>query len=87
MMHDREKSDSTIVAVKQTNKAGTSVVAAAEPVERHGEAMLRMDGGDQEKRGRAKHTPDSGPGACVPSARPRTESRKAKEEGEDCLSH
>lgn len=33
MMHDREKSDSAIVAVKPTNKAGTSVVAAAELVE------------------------------------------------------
>jgi len=33
MMHDREKSDSAIVAVKPTNKAGTSFVAAAEPVE------------------------------------------------------
>src|SRR3990170_4781310 len=33
MMHEREKSDTAIVAVKPTNKAGASVAAAAEPVE------------------------------------------------------
>ena len=35
MMHDREKSDPAIVAVKPTNKAGRP---AAEPVERRAEA-------------------------------------------------
>ena len=33
MMHDREKSDSAIVAMKPTNKAEANVAAAAEPVE------------------------------------------------------
>ena len=33
MMHEREKSDTAIVAVKPTNKAGASIAAAAEPVE------------------------------------------------------
>src|SRR5262245_61191570 len=33
MMHEREKSDTAIVAVKPTNKAGASFAAAAEPVE------------------------------------------------------
>src|SRR5262245_64215602 len=42
MMHEREKSDTAVVAVKPTNKAGAT---AAEPVERHGGAMLRMDAG------------------------------------------
>jgi RNA-directed DNA polymerase len=33
MMHEREKSDTAVVAVKPTNKAGASIAAAAEPVE------------------------------------------------------
>jgi hypothetical protein len=33
MMHEREKSDTAVVAVKPTNKAGASVAVAAEPVE------------------------------------------------------
>ena len=47
MMHEREKSDTAIVAVKPTNKAGASIAAAAEA----GGAK----GGDQEERERAKH--------------------------------
>jgi group II intron reverse transcriptase/maturase len=43
MMHDREKSDSAIVAVKPTNKAGTSVVAAAEPVEPRAETKRNAE--------------------------------------------
>jgi len=56
MMHDREKSNSAIVATKPTNKAGAT---AAEVVLI---ARLRRDGakgGDQEKRKRAKHVPDT----------------------------
>jgi hypothetical protein len=88
MMHDREKSDPAIVAKKSANKAGRS---AAERMERHGEAMLRMDGRDQEERERAKHAPDvalkarvfdTTPGSCDPGARPRTARCKAKKEGE-----
>jgi hypothetical protein len=81
-MHDREKSDAAIVAAKPTNKAGARRVAVAESVERHGEAMLRMGGGDQEERGGAKHAPDFGPGSRVTGASTRTASRKAEEEGE-----
>ena len=33
MMHEREKSDTAVVAVKPTNKAGASIATAAEPVE------------------------------------------------------
>jgi RNA-directed DNA polymerase len=33
MMHEREKSDTAVVAVKPTNKAGASIAAAAELVE------------------------------------------------------
>jgi RNA-directed DNA polymerase len=33
MMHEREKSDTAVVAVKPTNKAGASIAAAAESVE------------------------------------------------------
>ena len=33
MMHEREKSDTAIVAVKPANKAEASITAAAEPVE------------------------------------------------------
>ena len=33
MMHEREKSDTAVVAVKPTNKAGACIAAAAEPVE------------------------------------------------------
>src|SRR5262249_40642933 len=38
-------------------------------------------GGDQGERGSAKHTPDTGPGACDPGAGPRTASCEAAEEG------
>ena len=40
MMHGREKSDSAIVAVKSTNKAGRP---AAEPMERRAEAKGNAD--------------------------------------------
>ena len=33
MMHEREKSDTAVVAVKPTNKAGACIAAAAEPAE------------------------------------------------------
>ena len=39
MMHDREKSDPAVVAAKPTNNVSVSKTVAAEPVERHGEAM------------------------------------------------
>ena len=71
MMHDREKSDSAIVAAKPTNKAGC---------ERCGAGGAK--GGGQGERERAKHAPDTGPGARVTGAGARTTSRKAKEEGE-----
>jgi len=70
MMHDREKSNSAIVATKPTNKAGAT---AAEVVLI---ARLRRDGakgGDQEERERAKHAPE--PDARVTGARSRTASR------------
>ena len=71
MMHDREKSDSAIVAMKPTNKAG-----------RTGGGAGGAKGGDRGERGPAKHAPDTEPGTRVTGAGPRTASRKAKEEGE-----
>jgi len=49
MMHDREKSDSAIVAVKPTNKAERS---AAEPVEPRAEAEGNVR---QQSTGRAQY--------------------------------
>ena len=69
-MHDPEKSDPGIVATKPTNKAGGPVAESVEPRP-----------GNQGERGSAKHAPDSEPGSRDPGAGPRTESRKAKEEG------
>src|SRR5580704_778757 len=68
-MHDPEKSDSAVVAVKPPNKAGSPAAEAAEP--RAG----------TKGNAAAKHAPDSDPGARDPGAEPRTASRKAKEEG------
>ena len=65
-MHDQEKSDSAIVAVKPSNKAGIAAAEAAEP-----------RGGDQGERGPAKHAPDPEPGARDPGAGPRTASARA----------
>ena len=70
MMHDREKSDSAIVAAKPTNKAAT---AAAEPVAK--------DGGRGEREP-AKHAPDTGPETRDTGAGAHTTSREAQEEGE-----
>ena len=53
-MHDQEKSDSAIVAVKSPNKTGYLVA----------EAMERR--GDRGKRGPAKHAPDADPGSRDP---------------------
>jgi RNA-directed DNA polymerase len=58
MMHDREKSDSVIVAEKPTNKAAS---AAAEPVEPR-TGTERITGG--------QHAPDTEPGTRVTGARP-----------------
>ena len=71
MMHEPEKSDSVVVAVKPTNKAGAFRGGAG-----------GAKGGDQGERGPAKHAPGSGPGKRVTGAGPRTASRKAREEGE-----
>ena len=71
MMHDREKSDSAIVAGKPTNKAGAT-----------GSGAGGAKGGGQGEREPAKHAPDTGPGTRVTGAGTRTASRKAKEEGE-----
>ena len=71
MMHGREKSDSAIVAMKPTNKAGRP---AAEPVEPRA--------GTKGNASQQQHAPDTEPGRRVTGAGPRTASRKAKEEGE-----
>src|SRR3982074_1887225 len=65
-MHDSEKSDSAIVAVKSPNKTGFS-----------GGGGDGAKGGDQGKRGSAKHAPDADPGSRDPGAGPRTASRSA----------
>src|SRR5215470_2560002 len=61
-MHDSEKSDSAIVAVKPQNNAGLPVAEAV------------AKGRDQGKRGPAKHAPDPEPDTRDPSAEPRTAS-------------
>ena len=71
MMHDHEKSDSAIVAVKPTNKAGQP---AAELVEPRAEAEGNVKS--------AKHGPGTVPGNRVTGAGAHTASCKAKEEGE-----
>ena len=70
MMHEPEKSDSAVVAVKPANKA-----------ERSGGGAGGAKGRDQGERGPAKHAPGAGPGKCVTGAGARTASREAKEEG------
>src|SRR5882757_4516 len=65
-MHDSEKSDSAIVAVKSPNKTGFS-----------GGGGDGAKGGDQGKRGSAKHAPDADPGSRDPGAGPCTASRSA----------
>ena len=60
-MHDSEKSDSAIVAVKPPNKAGVAGCGG-------GGAKGRGQG----KRGPAKHAPDPEPEARDPGAEPRT---------------
>ena len=65
-MHDQEKSDSAIVAVKSPNKTGFS-----------GGGGDGAKGGDQGKRGSAKHAPDADPGSRDPGAGPRTASRSS----------
>ena len=69
MMHEPEKSDSVVVAEKPTNKAERF---AAEPVEPRTET--KGNAGQQSTR--------AGPGKRVTGAGTRTESRKAREEGE-----
>ena len=70
MMHEAEKSDLAIVAVKPANKAGQP---DAERVERRAGAE-----GNAEP---ATHAPGTGPGKRVTGAGPHTESCKGKEEG------
>src|SRR3979490_2599796 len=65
-MHDSEKSDSAIVAVKSPNKTGFA-----------GGGGDGAKGGDQGKRGSAKHAPDADPGSRDPGAGPCTASRSA----------
>src|SRR5512145_2135290 len=43
-MHEREKSDTAVVAVKPTNKAGATIPAAAESVEPRAEAKRNAGG-------------------------------------------
>ena len=69
-MHDPEKSDSGIVAMKPMNKAGAT-----------GGGVGGAKAGDQGKRGPTKHAPDAEPGSCDPGVGPRTKSCKAKQEG------
>jgi hypothetical protein len=56
MMHDHEKSDSAIVATKPTNSGAIRCGVGG------------AKGGDQEERERAKHAPDTEPGARVTGA-------------------
>jgi len=64
MMHDHEKSDPAIVAVKSPNKTG-------EPA---AEAMERRAGA--EENASQQHAPDTEPGKRVTDAGPRTDGRK-----------
>src|SRR6516162_5582814 len=69
-MHDPEKSDSGIVAMKPMNKAGAT-----------GGGVGGAKAGDQGKRGPTKHAPDAEPGSRDPGVGPGTKSCKAKQEG------
>jgi hypothetical protein len=62
-MRDQEKSDSAIVAVKPSNKAGTPAAEAVEP--RAG----TKGNADQQSTHRTRHTPEVGAG-CSNWARP-----------------
>ena len=78
MMHDRGKSDSAIVAVKPTNNAGATR-----------ERRSRWSQGrGPEERGRAKHTPDTGPGRVTQAlARVRKAARQRRKEKFTALLH
>src|ERR1700730_11261235 len=65
-MHDQEKSDSAIVAVKSPNKTGFPV---AEAMERRAGTKGNAD--------RQSTPPDADPGSRDPGAGPRTASRSA----------
>ena len=65
-MHDQEKSDSAIVAVKPSNKSPDT-----------GGGGGGVEGGDQGEHGPAKHAPDPEPGARDPGAGPRAASARA----------
>ena len=71
MMHEPEKSDSVVVAVKPANKAEQS---AAEPVE----PRTGTKGNANQQRTRRAQDP----GKCVTGAGARTARREAREEGE-----
>ena len=60
-MHDSEKSDSAIVAVKPPNKARVAGCGGG-----------GAKGRGRRKRGPAKHAPDAEPGSRDPGAEPRT---------------
>src|ERR1700739_3012254 len=70
-MNGREKSDPAIVVMKPTNDAGR-------PAE---EAVERRAGAEGNADQQSTHRTQADPGACDPSAGPRTASGKAKEEG------
>src|SRR3982751_3676512 len=76
MMNGRERSDSAIVAVKPTNKAGQPAAEPGEP-----RAGTKGLAGAGSRQGTAKHAPGAEPGKRVPGAGPCTDSRKAQEEG------
>ena len=61
MMHGREKSDAVVVAAKPTNKSRAT-----------GGGVGGAKDSAREERERAKHAPDSAPGARVTGARART---------------
>ena len=65
-MHDQGKSDSAIVAVKPSNKAGTPAAEAVEP-----------RAGTKGNADQQSSAPDSEPGARDPGAGPRAASARA----------
>ena len=81
MMHEPEKSDLAIVAVKPANKAEPPAPRAiCSEAESGGAGGAK--GGDQGKCGPAKHVPDAESGERVTGAGTHTASREGKEEGE-----
>ena len=76
MMHGREKSDPSIVAMKPANEGGRPLEELVEPM-----GLSREADQGRGERGTARHAPDTETGKHVPRAGSRTASSKGTEAG------